>query len=111
PPGTARIAHDPELTYHVRARPYGRLRERPVRLEQAGDPFAQRERVPRIGQRVAFREAAAEQTARFRIRELDDEVLVDGDDTLVQALEQQAQPVALAFDVAERSPQLPPHAL
>jgi len=40
-----------------------------------------------------------------------DELSVDRDDSFVQPLEQQAQAVALALDVAERPSQLPAHAV
>ncbi len=88
-----------------------RLRERAVRLEQPLDELAQREALPRLRQRVALGEAAAEQPPRLGVREVHDELLVDGDDALVQPLEQHAQPVALALDAAERAAQLPAHAL
>ena len=88
-----------------------RLRERRVRLEEPLDELAQREPVPRLRQRVALGEPPAEQAPRLGVREVDDEILVDGDDALVQPLEQQRSRSRSALDAAERAAQLAAHPL
>ena len=65
--------------------------------------------MPRVRQRVALGEPAAEHAPRLRVRELHGERAVDRDDAFMQPLEQRVQPVALALDVPERAAQLPPH--
>ena len=65
--------------------------------------------MPRLGQRVSLLHAAAEQTARLRVREVDDQVLIDREHPLVQAFEQEPQPVALRLDAAEGAAQLATH--
>ncbi len=72
------------------ARGHVRLRERRAGVEEPLGEVAQREAAPRVGQGVALGEPPAEQTPRLGVREIDDELVVDGDDTLVQALEQHA---------------------
>src|SRR5207245_68121 len=80
-----------------------RLRERRPGREQPLCELAQREPAPRIGESVAFGEPAAEKAPRLCVREMHDELVVDGDDTLVQAFEQHAQPVALAAAMSGRT--------
>ena len=107
--GLRRDADERERTLLVG--PHVRLRERRPGVEEARSKFAQRERRPRLGQLVALGEAHAEHAPRLGIGELHDELLVDGDDAFVQPLEQHAEPVALALDMPERTPKLPPHAV
>jgi len=78
-------------------------------VEQTVGELAQSEALPRLGQRVALREAAAEQPARLGVREVHDEILVDREHSLVQALEQEPQPVALRLDALEGAAQLAAH--
>ena len=65
--------------------------------------------MPRLGQRVSDGEPAAEQPARLGVREVDDEILVDRQDSLLQPLEQEAKTIALGLEAPERAAQLPPH--
>ena len=100
--GLRRNADERERMLFVRM--HVRLRERRIGLEEARREPAQREGAPRLGQWIALRDANAEHAPRLRVHEVHDEVVVDRDDALVQALEQEPQPVALAFDVPERAP-------
>ena len=59
-------------------------------LEEALRELAEAEAGPRLGQRVSLREPAAEEPPRLGVREVDDEILVDREHSLVEALEQQA---------------------
>src|SRR5581483_9740543 len=85
-----------------------RLCELGACVEEAPGEVAQREALPRLRQRVALAHAP-EHALRLRVREAHHELLVDGDDPLVQPLEQQAEAVALALDVPERASQLAAH--
>src|SRR2546423_1236128 len=73
-----------------------RLRECGARIDQPLRELAEREAVPRIRQGVALVQPA-EEPAGLRVREVHDELVVHGQDALVQALEQDAQPVALTL--------------
>ncbi len=85
------------------------LRRRRLLVEESLGEVAQAECRPRLGERVALAQAAAEQPPRLGVREVDDEVLVDREDALVQALEQEPQTVALRLDATEGAPQLATH--
>ncbi len=85
------------------------LRDRSPLVEQAVGERAEIEAVPRLRQGVSLAQAAAEDPARLGVREVDDEILVDREHSLVQPFEQEPQPVALGLDAAEGAAQLPAH--
>ena len=70
-------------------------------VEQPLRELAEREALPRLGQLVSLPHTAAEQSAGLGVREVDDEVLVDREHSLVQPLEEEPQTVALGFDAPE----------
>ena len=78
-------------------------------LEERLRELAEAEAGPRLGQRVSLREPSAEQPPRLGVRVVDDEILVDREHSLVQALEQQLQSVALGLEAPERAAELAPH--
>src|SRR5581483_10130256 len=51
----------------------------------------------------------AEQAPRLGVRVVDDEILVDRQDALVEALEQKLEAIALGLEPAEGAAQLPAH--
>ncbi len=85
------------------------VRRRRALLEEGLRELAEPEAGPRLGQRVSFREPAAEQPPRLGVRVVDDEILVDREHSFVQALEEELETVALGLEPAERAAELPPH--
>ena len=87
------------------------LRDRRALVEQPLGEVAEPEALPRLRQRVSLPQAPAEDPARLGVREVDDEVLVDREHSLVEPLEQEPQPVALGLEAAEAAAQLAAHSL
>src|SRR5439155_23058041 len=85
------------------------VRGRRTLLEERLRELAEPEAGPRLGERVPLRNPATEQPPRLGVRVVDDEILVDGDDSLVETLEQQLEAVALGLESSERAAQLPSH--
>ena len=74
-----------------------RLHKRGIPLEEPGCEARSRSTAPATDR---LRQLARRARAGLGVHEVHDEFVVDRDDALVQPLEEQAQPVALAFDVA-----------